>query len=90
MVFVPVPVADIPSGCLVRVHKPVEGKPYISILPLSVVHPGFVMTPIIGGAGTALTVKVYVEMAVLQGAPRGLFDVTVIVTLLPISDDAGV
>ena len=38
----------------------------------------------------ALTVKVYVEMAVLQGAPRGLFDVTVIVTMLPMSADAGV
>ena len=41
-------------------------------------------------SGMALTVKRYVAVAASQGEPRGLFVVTVIVTVVPISAAAGV
>jgi hypothetical protein len=45
---------------------------------------------IVGTAGSALTVRVYVTTEGAQGAPEGLSDVSVIVTVLPASPGAGV
>ena len=44
----------------------------------------------VGTAGSAFTVRVYVATAAAQGAPEGLSVVMVIVTVLPASPAAGV
>jgi len=59
-------------------------------LPVDTVHVGWVTVLKVGCAGVAFTVKLYVAVAATQGAPDGLFVVTVIVTVLPTSPAAGV
>jgi hypothetical protein len=86
----PVPAVCISPGCLVSVHPPAEGRLFNAMLPLFEVQVGFVMLPTDGGEGLGLTVRVYVAMALVQGTPRGLSDVIVMVTILPASAGTGV
>jgi hypothetical protein len=89
-VLVPVPFVITASGLRVNVHVPVEGNPFSITLPVATVHVGWMNVPAVGAAGMALTVKIYVAVAAVQGAPAGLLVVTVIVTVLPASPAAGV
>lgn len=76
-------------GFRVRVHEPV-GKPVSTTLPVGTVHVGWAITPTAGAAGMAFTVSVYVAVADEQGEPNGLFVVTVMITVFPMSPAAGV
>lgn len=49
--LVPVPVADIPPGLLVKVHVPAEGRPVKVTLPVATEHVGWMIVPATGGAG---------------------------------------
>lgn len=51
MVLVPVPVNSVPSGFLVKIHVPDDGKPVNVTLPVATVHVGWVIVPITGTAG---------------------------------------
>jgi hypothetical protein len=57
VVLVPVPVVTTPPGERVSVHSPDEGRPLSATLPVATVHVGWVMVPIVGAAGLALTVR---------------------------------
>ena len=48
------------------------------------------VVPTAGAAGLAFTLKVYVAVAAVQGAPNGLLVVTVMITVLPASSGTGV
>jgi hypothetical protein len=85
----PDPLEVMPKGFRVRVQEP-EGKPLSTTLPVETVHVGWVITPTAGAVGMAFTVSVYVAVADEQGEPSGLFVVTVMVIVLPISPAAGV
>jgi hypothetical protein len=90
VVLDPVPLEITLSGLRVNIHVPEDGNPLRITLPVAKVHVGWVLAPTAGAAGTGLTVKVYVAEAAVQGAPSGLFVVTVIITVLPASEAAGV
>ena len=49
LVLVPFEVA--PPGDTVNVHVPVEGNPFITTLPVAIVHVGEVMVPTMGAVG---------------------------------------
>lgn len=58
--LVPVPVAVVPPGLLVKVHVPDDGKPLNTTLPVASLHVGWVIESIVGAAGapgTTLIVK---------------------------------
>lgn len=57
MVEVPVPEDSLPGVC-VRVHVPVAGSPLSTTLPVGTAQVGWVLVPIIGAAGFAVTVRV--------------------------------
>lgn len=88
--LVPVPVVVTAPGVRVNVQVPEEGNPLSTTLPVATSQVGWVMVPTTGGAGVAFTLKVYVAVAGVQGAPRGLFVVTVMITSLSASPAAGV
>jgi len=69
VVPVPVPLEITLSGLRVKIHVPVDGNPVRTTLPVATVHVGWVLEPTAGAAGTALTVKVYVAVAAVQGVP---------------------
>ena len=52
VVVVPVPVVVVPPGVLVKVHVPVDGKPFKTTLPVATAQDGCVIVPTIGGGGT--------------------------------------
>ena len=58
VVLVPVPVVITPSGLLFNVHVPVAGNPFRITLPVGIRQVGWVLVPIDGAAGIALTVSV--------------------------------
>lgn len=89
VIEVPVPV-DCPPGVCVRVHVPVDGSPLRMTLPVATAQVGCVLVPIVGAAGFAYTVRVYVAEAATQRPPTGLLVVTVMTTVLPASNTAGV
>jgi hypothetical protein len=82
IVLVPLPVMVVPPGIRVRVHVPV-GKSFKITLPVDRLHVGCVIVPIAGGRGMAFTVNVNEATAAAHGDPKGLFVVTVIITVLP-------
>lgn len=86
----PVPFVAVPPGVRVNVQVPVEGNPFSTTLPVSVVQVRLVIAPITGGEGLAFTVNVYVAVAGVQGRPDGLSVVTVMTIVLPASSGAGV
>jgi hypothetical protein len=88
--IVPVPVFITPPGERVSVHVPEEGKPLNATLPVEIRHVGAVIVPATGAAGFEFTVIMQVALAAEQGAPEGLFVVTVIVIVFPRSPLAGV
>lgn len=90
VVVVPSPGVATSSGCLVTVQVPVAGKPLSTTLPVIEVHVRWVMVPITGAEGIALTVSVYVTTAAEHGEPCGLLEVTVINTVFPLSEAEGV
>ena len=47
------PVLVTPSGILVNVHMPDEGKPINVILPAATLHVGCVIGPVVGAVGVA-------------------------------------
>jgi len=49
--IVPVPVTVVPSGVLVKVHVPVDGKLLKTTLPVATVQAGCVIVPIVGAVG---------------------------------------
>ena len=49
-VVVPVPVV-VPPGLLVKIQVPIEGNPFMTILPVSTTHVGCVIVPISGVGG---------------------------------------
>ena len=51
MELVPVPVSVLPSGILVNVQIPEEGKPFRTTLPVAKVQVVWVTVPTIGAAG---------------------------------------
>jgi hypothetical protein len=83
---VPVPVA--PPGLIVQV--PVAGNPPKTTLPVGTAQVGWVIVPMVGAVGKAITFSVKVAVAAAHGDPKGLFDVSVIVTVLPPSPARGV
>jgi len=85
-----VPVVRIPPGDRVNVHVPVAGNPFKATLPVATEHVGCVTLPTTGAVGIAVTLRVYVAVAVIHGAPSGLLVVTVIVTVLSASAATGV
>jgi hypothetical protein len=87
---VPVPVFVTPPGERVSVQIPEEGNPLKATLPVATRHVGGVIVPTTGVAGFAFTEIVQVALAAEQGAPVGLFVVTVIVIVFPRSALAGV
>ena len=90
VVEVPVTLEITLSGLRVNIHVPEDGNPLRTTLPVATVHVGWVLAPTAGAAGTGLTVNVYVAEASVQGVPCGLFVVTVMITVLPASETAGV
>lgn len=88
--LVPVPVVITPPGDRVIVQIPVAGSPFRTTLPVETEQVGCVIVPIKGAVGIAVTVRVYVAVAVIHGAPSGLLVVTVIVTVLSASAATGV
>jgi hypothetical protein len=52
VVLVPVPVVVTPSGLRVKVHVPVLGKPFNTMLPVKTVQVGCVIVPTEGAFGT--------------------------------------
>ena len=81
----PVPVT--PPGLIVQLPA---GNPLNIMLPVGVVHVGWVGMLAVGDEGTAFTVNVYVATAAAHGLPNGLSVVTVIITVLPPSPAAGI
>lgn len=49
--LVPVPVTIVPSGILVNVQVPVEGRLLKTTLPVARVHDGCVIVPVAGATG---------------------------------------
>jgi len=90
VVETPVPLVKTAPGFRVKVHVPVTGKPLSTTLPVETEHVRFVINPIVGADGIALTVNVYVAAAATQAPPTGLFVVTVIKTIFPPSAAVGV
>jgi hypothetical protein len=90
VVLVPDPVVERLSGLLMMVHVPTDGKPLRTTLPVPPEHEMPVMFPIEGAEGLLFTDNANVETAEEHGEPRGLSVVTVIITTLPLSPDAGV
>jgi hypothetical protein len=88
--LVPVPVVTTLSGKRVSVQVPEDGKPFSTTLPEPEEQVRCVIVPTTGADGTGFTVRVKVAIAARQGVPSGLFVVTVIVTILPLSDPEGV
>ena len=85
-----VPLVTTLSGRRVNVQVPVAGRPFSTTVPFVPVQVTRVTRPIEGGAGIAFTASVYVATAAEHGTPRGLFVVTVMITVLSISPAAGV
>jgi len=79
-----------PPGERVICQTPAEGNPLNTTLPVAVSHVGWTIVPGTGGEGIALTYNEKVAMTAEQGNPEGLFVVTVIVTVFPISAFLGV
>lgn len=90
VVVVPFPVVVTPPGLRFRVHVPVAGKPSNTTLAVCSEHVGWVIVPMSGAGGLALTVNIYVSFAATQAVPEGLSVVTVIVTVFPASPVLGV
>jgi hypothetical protein len=90
VVLVPDPVVTTSPGVLIKFQVPDEGNPLNITLPVGTAHVGCVTVPVAGAAGMAFTVKLYVVTAAVHGDPTGLLVVTVIITVLPASPDAGV
>jgi hypothetical protein len=57
VVLVPFPFVIIVPGLRINVHVPVGGNPFNTTLPVDTVQLRFVMVPIAGAVGVALTVK---------------------------------
>jgi hypothetical protein len=85
-----VPLVTTLSGRRVNVHVPVVGRPVRITVPFVPVQVTPVIGPIVGAAGMAFTASEYAATAAEHGTPRGLFVVTVIITVLSISPAAGV
>jgi hypothetical protein len=90
VVLLLVPFVTTLSGRRVRVHVPVDGKPFKTTLPVNKVQVMLLIGPMDGAEGMAFTTSVYVATAAEQGAPRGLSVVNVMITVLPKSPAAGV
>jgi hypothetical protein len=89
VVLVPVPVVITFPGDRVSVHVPDDGNPLRTTLPVATEHVGWVTVPTEGAVGGDSTVRVKVAWAGKQ-KPRILSVVSVIVTILPKSPEAGV
>jgi len=65
-----VPVEVTEPGVLFNVHVPTPGKPFMTTLPVAVVHVGWVMVPTTGATGvTGCTlITILAEAAEIQPA----------------------
>jgi hypothetical protein len=78
VVVVPLPDVITPPGVRIIIQSPEEGNPFNTTLPIEMKQVGWVIVPIVGAAGVALTVTV-VEAA--ADGPLHPFAITLTVAM---------
>ena len=70
VVLVPVPVEIVPLGFCVKVHVPLDGKPFKVTLPVETLQVGCVVVPIEGAVGAlgAVLMTTFAEAEDVQPA----------------------